>query len=399
MRIENQSRLLSACLLFAGLASIGATAARSQALPDLRGRSLSITGNLTASGTITYLFFPVNIANFLPAGGAVIPANRPAQLTISASGPAADSALTGSTAIGSFDETVNGVFYPGWKNPSLPLTSGHFDRTTGAFSMSGTLAGVSVIDFGVHDLSSAGMGIKRILIQFNNLGITLSGMGALEAAGVFTIKNPNSSAFTFTSNSATPALSAQDPALTAFKTSGDYVISGAAFALNNWTAQAIVSGSLSLEGVPDLTKISPNAQLNPFTFSFRAPGSTTPIFSLSASLMPVAGSPNGAYTLTGIPFGTYDIAIKGEKNLRVVQPAVSISGSATLAGVTLPAGDGNNDNFCDTSDFGLLVGVYGADSSVPGSGYDPAADFNYDGFCDTGDFSLLVGNYGQQGDR
>ena len=51
----------------------------------------------------------------------------------------------------------------------------------------------------------------------------------------------------------------------------------------------------------------------------------------------------------------------------------------------------------DTSDFGVLVGGYNGDSTIPGSGYDPNADFNFDGVVDTSDFSLLVGQYNNVG--
>ncbi len=393
--MKNLFRLSSACLLFAaGVALNFAPAAQAQTLPDLRGRNLSITGNLTATGTILFGF--VNISSLLPAGGAVIPVDHPAQLTIAATGPDDDSALTASVAIGTFDTVVNGVFYAGWKNPSLPLT-GSFNRATGAFALTGTLAGTSVIDFGVHDTGSAGGGIKRALIQFNNLGLILSGTGKLDSAGVFRITNPNYNAFTFTSNGTTPALSLQDPALRTFQTAGDYVIASAAFRLTNWTAQAIVSGLVSLEGVTDLTKISPNAPLNPLTFSFRNVGSTTPIVATTFALTTAAGSAQGGYYLTGIPFGTYDLTIKGDKNLRVIQSGIVVAGNATVPTVELPAGDANNDNSVDSSDFTALIGAFSSDSTLSGSGYDPTADFNYDGFVDSSDFTLLIGQFNNVG--
>ena len=393
MRIENPRRLLSACLLLSGASLAGVPAAQAQALPDLRGSSLGITGNLTASGTFLGFF---NISSFLPAGGYVVTPARPASLTFGASGPADDSALTAVSAIGTFDETVNGVFYPGWKNPSLPLT-GAFNRTTGAFSMSGTLPGLSVIDFGVHDLSSAGMGVDRVLIQFNNLGLTLTGTGSLDSSGVFTIKNSGSNSFTFTSSGSTPLLSAQNPSTPTFQTVGAYPISNASFKLNNTTAQAIVSGSVALESVPDLTKISPYAPLGSFKFDFRAPGKTTPLFSQTASLVTTASSPQGSYFLTGIPFGTYDIAIKGAKNLSVVQPGIPVTGSVTVPAVTLPGGDSNNDNSVDSTDFGNLIGAFSTVAGSAAGGYDPTVDFNFDGSVDSSDFGLLIGEFNNVG--
>ena len=65
--------------------------------------------------------------------------------------------------------------------------------------------------------------------------------------------------------------------------------------------------------------------------------------------------------------------------------------------IFLRGGDANDDNFSDTTDFGLLVGCYGTSASVPGSGYDSNCDFNCDGFVDTTDFGILVGNYAAEG--
>ena len=45
-----------------------------------------------------------------------------------------------------------------------------------------------------------------------------------------------------------------------------------------------------------------------------------------------------------------------------------------------------------------VIGAYGSDASIPGSGYDPGADFNGDGFVDSTDFGLLIGNFGAMGD-
>ena len=76
--------------------------------------------------------------------------------------------------------------------------------------------------------------------------------------------------------------------------------------------------------------------------------------------------------MSGVAAGTYDVWIKGGKNLAVLVPNVIVSAaSGTVANVILPAADGNNDNSVDTSDFGVLVGGYNGDSAIPGSGYDP----------------------------
>ena len=106
----------------------------------------------------------------------------------------------------------------------------------------------------------------------------------------------------------------------------------------------------------------------------------------------------GNFTVANVLPQSYAIAIKGPLWLQKTVSADLTNGPVSGLNVTLPAGDGNNDNFCDTSDFGILVGAYGSSVSATGGGYDPAADFNGDGFVDASDFGLLVGNYGAQGD-
>ena len=159
-----------------------------------------------------------------------------------------------------------------------------------------------------------------------------------------------------------------------------------------------IKGRVALEGVADTTKVSPNAPLGNVTVSYRYVGTTATVFSQTVPLTAdVTATGFADFTLPGVAPGYYDLKIKTSKNLAVALGNVKVGGPFTLPDVTLPAGDANNDNSVDTTDFGVLVGVYGSDSAVSGSGYDPAADFNFDGVVDTTDFGLLVGEYGAQG--
>ena len=172
--------------------------------------------------------------------------------------------------------------------------------------------------------------------------------------------------------------------------------------LLSWTfspAGATVTGNIALEGVPNLAAIAPAAPLGVFDIQFRTPGTSTIILeNKNVTLTASAGSAKGAYSVSGVAAGTYDVWIKGSKNLAVLVPGVTVTATGgTVANVILPAADGNNDNSVDTSDFGVLVGGYNGDSTIPGSGYDPNADFNFDGVVDTSDFSLLVGQYNNVG--
>ena len=77
----------------------------------------------------------------------------------------------------------------------------------------------------------------------------------------------------------------------------------------------------------------------------------------------------GNYTLTGVPAGTYDIAVRSRNRLHTVLRKVMVTGSATtLLPVTLFGGDANNDNVVDIADFGALINAYNGDMSVPDSG-------------------------------
>ena len=160
-------------------------------------------------------------------------------------------------------------------------------------------------------------------------------------------------------------------------------------------ASATVTGTVALEGVNDLSKISPNAPLGLFHISFRTVGTRTEIAGFDVPLTNLGAA--GTFTVPGAPVGTYDVNIKGMKNLSQTVSIVNVSGAVTLPTVTLNAGDTNNDNTVDPTDFGNFVSAYNSDSSVPGTGYTPTCDFNFDGVVDPTDFGLFVGNYNTVG--
>ena len=164
---------------------------------------------------------------------------------------------------------------------------------------------------------------------------------------------------------------------------------------------ATVTGSIALEGVADLSAINANAPLGVFDIQIRAVGSQVPLFeNKNVTLTTTHGSANGTFSLTvpGLAPGTYDVRIKGSKNLAVLTSGVAISAtSGTVPNVLLPGGDTDNNNAVDTTDFGTFVGAYNSNSAVPGSGYDPTADFNFDGLVDATDFGIFVGDYNTAG--
>ena len=75
-------------------------------------------------------------------------------------------------------------------------------------------------------------------------------------------------------------------------------------------------------------------------------------------------------------------------------PADPINGYPT-ATMTLPAGDTNNDNSVDSTDFGTVIGFFNSDVTI--GGYDYHADLNQDGLVDSTDFGLLIGEFNNAG--
>ncbi len=152
-----------------------------------------------------------------------------------------------------------------------------------------------------------------------------------------------------------------------------------------------VSGTITLEGATNPAQ--------PLTFVFRDFNTGAPLLTQTQTLTPIAGTANGTFQITGVPARKYNLAIKSLVNLQKVVPVNAVTGDAPNLIAALPAGDGNNDNSVDSSDFTLLIGAYNSDRSVPGSGYDPRADFNFDGSVDSSDFTLLIGEFNKVGDN
>ena len=164
---------------------------------------------------------------------------------------------------------------------------------------------------------------------------------------------------------------------------------------------ATVTGSIALEGVSNLAAVSTFAPLGGFEVQFRPVGSTTATYDFkNVALTTTAGNANGTFSVSGVAAGTYDVWIKGSKNLAVLSSGVVVSAtSGTVPAVLLPAGDSNNDNSVDSTDFGNLIGAFNTTGAVAGSGYDPTVDFNFDGSIDSTDFGLLIGEFNNVGPK
>ena len=160
------------------------------------------------------------------------------------------------------------------------------------------------------------------------------------------------------------------------------VLSIATFRVTVFTSS--VSGKIQLEGI-----VNP---VVPLQFQFR-PADGSPTFTRTMTL-----STAQAFTLTGLPAKKYIVHIKGDRWLAQNVPVDTTNGSVNGLSVALATGDANNDNFCDSTDFGLLIGTYNSDASIANSGYDIHDDFNNDGVIDSTDFGLLIGEFGAAGD-
>ena len=151
-----------------------------------------------------------------------------------------------------------------------------------------------------------------------------------------------------------------------------------------------ISGKVTLEGIAD-----PGATaqpINAFTFVLSAGGTSTPI-----TVTQKLGA-GGAFSLTNIPAGVYNLSVKGDKWLRSTpQNVITLAGNAAGLSFALNGGDANNDNAVDATDFGVFVSAYNSSKNVPGTGYDPTCDFNCDGAVDPTDFGIFVSNYNTTG--
>ena len=113
---------------------------------------------------------------------------------------------------------------------------------------------------------------------------------------------------------------------------------------------------IGMHGAVTLEACNDPAQNLVFTFHPVGGGAS---FTRRQVLTP-AGMDTGTFSFTDIPFGTYDIAIKGYAWLQKTMVGIVFSASAPppVLNVTLTGSDLNNDNSVDSSDFGILIGDF-----------------------------------------
>jgi hypothetical protein len=142
---------------------------------------------------------------------------------------------------------------------------------------------------------------------------------------------------------------------------------------------------------------------------------------LTLTLRLASGGPDNEYTglstdssgyftvpLGSLPTGTYNWRVKGPDatpNTNTTPGFLANASSVTLTSGTvnaemglMRAGDANNDNVVNATDFSILKNAFGKSGCpTPQPGYDPRADFTGDCVVNSIDFSLLKTNFGIAG--
>jgi len=113
---------------------------------------------------------------------------------------------------------------------------------------------------------------------------------------------------------------------------------------------------------------------------------------------------NGVLTIPNIPYGDYTVWVKHPQYLsepRTINdllPVIAITTpnvTMTANPLSFRAGDANDDNLVNITDFSLLATSFG--KTIGTIGFDSRTDFNADGIVNISDFSLLATNFGQIG--
>jgi hypothetical protein len=178
---------------------------------------------------------------------------------------------------------------------------------------------------------------------------------------------------------------------------------GSAIATDVDAVSIVAPSGGNIAGLVTLQSTAAGNQSEQITFEIRTPGTT--IIEVEAAndedgAMPgsqVTTTADGAYTLERISPGTYDLAAKGSKWLKMSQPNVIVTGgnTATVDFTGSKGGDANDSNSVNIQDLNILKGSYG--KSIGQAGYDTRADFNKSGSVNLLDLNILKSNYGQSG--
>ncbi len=154
------------------------------------------------------------------------------------------------------------------------------------------------------------------------------------------------------------------------------------------TMTAFIDGSVTLQGRP--TPPGPRWSV-PLTVTLTLPGEPAPSYTFTPTT-----DTSGHFIIAEILPDTYEVRVKNNLTLRNVMTMALGPGANPIDFGALLAGDADNDNAVNASDYMLLQPAYGKCLGTPG--FDAAADFNGDACVTLLDFSLLATNYGKTGD-
>jgi thermitase len=149
-----------------------------------------------------------------------------------------------------------------------------------------------------------------------------------------------------------------------------------------------INGTVQLAGRPT----APNARWSiPLTLVIAPAGGNAVITTT------VTTDTSGAfsYSATSLAPGSYDIWIKNDRSLALLQTVTLANGANTLTFGLLREGDANNDNVVSLTDFSVLAATF--NRAQGDTGYDSRADFNLDTVVALTDFSLLASNFNTVG--
>ncbi len=150
-----------------------------------------------------------------------------------------------------------------------------------------------------------------------------------------------------------------------------------------------ISGRVSFQG-----RSTPPAAdwVCPISVTLTISGQTVPTYTFA-----VTTDASGAFTLTNIMTGTYDIRVRDLHSLwNVRQGYPVVPGMNAVDMGTLVEGDADVNGTINILDFSILSTAYG--TCAPNPAFDPRADFNNSMCVDIMDFSLLATNYGRSGE-
>lgn len=146
--------------------------------------------------------------------------------------------------------------------------------------------------------------------------------------------------------------------------------------------------SFTLSGKVNLLDFNGNFSSIPVMVELRKHGDS--VTTVTATLQN-----DGSYTLSGVEFGSYDIAFKANHWLRKTVTDVNIY-KDTAINISLINGDVDGDNNIDTEDLNLQKDANG---SQPGSPkWNPNADLDGNGKVNGQDMKIIRGNFDQIGD-